>query len=188
MIERITKMQKLCCICNKIVDSDTAPILTVGGYGNAKYLCEECATDLDTATSARDFDTIKSAMDSIGEKMGKNNIDDELVIATVGELFIGAKERAKAIEAGEYDFSAEDADEATATAPTEESEETEAEESGEESEEFDIPEELRETEEDKALDAKDKKSNAFYDKIFNWISIGIIVAALAAVAYLVFFR
>lgn len=186
MIERITKMQKLCCICNKIVDSDTAPILTVGGYGNAKYLCEECATDLDTATSARDFDTIKSAMDSIGEKMGKNNIDDELVIATVGELFIGAKERAKAIEAGEYDFSREDADGAT---DIEISEDTEAdtEESGEESEEFDIPEELRETEEDRELDAKEKKQGAFYDKIFNWISLGIIVAALAAVAYLVFF-
>ena len=182
MIERITKMQKLCCICNKFVDSDTAPILTVGGYGNAKYLCDECSTDLDTATSARDFDTIKSAMDSIGEKMGKNNIEDELVIATIGELFIGAKERAKAIEAGEYDFSDEDAE----SAPEVESEETE--QSGEEVEEFDIPEELRETEEDKALDEKDKKNNAFYDKIFNWISIGIIVAALAAVAYLVFFR
>ena len=121
-------------------------------------------------------------MDSIGEKMGKNNIDDELVIATVGELFIGAKSRAKAIEAGEYDFSDEDAE----SAPEVESEETE--QSGEEVEEFDIPEELRETEEDKALDAKDKKNNAFYDKIFNWISIGIIVATLAAVAYLVFFR
>ena len=187
MIERITKMQKLCCICNKIVDSDTAPILTVGGYGNAKYLCEECATDLDTATSARDFDTIKSAMDSIGEKMGKNNIDDELVIATVGELFIGAKERAKAIEAGEYDFSGEDADEVTDTEISKETE-ADAEESGEESEEFDIPEDLRETEEDRELDAKEKKQGAFYDKIFNWISIGIIVAALAAVAYLVFFR
>ena len=180
-------MQKLCCICNKIVDSDTAPILTVGGYGNAKYLCEECATDLDTATSARDFDTIKSAMDSIGEKMGKNNIDDELVIATVGELFIDAKKRAKAIEAGEYDFSREDADEVTDTEISEDTE-TDAEECGEESEEFDIPEELRETEEDRELDAKEKKSNAFYDKIFNWISLGIIVAALAAVAYLVFFR
>ena len=33
-----------------------------------------------------------------------------------------------------------------------------------------------------------KKQGAFYDKIFNWISLGIIVAALAAVAYLVFFR
>ena len=180
-------MQKLCCICNKIVDSDTAPILTVGGYGNAKYLCEECAADLDTATSARDFDTIKSAMDSIGEKMGKNNIDDELVIATVGELFIGAKERAKAIEAGEYDFSREDADGVTDTEISEDTE-ADAEECGEASEEFDIPEELRETEEDRELDAKEKKQGAFYEKIFNWISLGIIVAALAAVAYLVFFR
>jgi hypothetical protein len=177
-------MQKLCCICKKTVDSETSPILTVGGYGNAKYLCDECAADLDTATTARDFDVIKSAMDSIGEKMGKNNIDDDLVIATVGELFIGAKKRAKAIAAGEYDFSSEDEDSDTVTAD----EQTDSSEDGEEKEEFDIPEELRETDEDKELDAKEKKQGAFYDKIFNWISLGIITIALAAVVYLVFFR
>ena len=103
------------------------------------------------------------------------------------QLFIDAKKRAKASEAGEYDFSREDADGATDTEISEETE-ADAEECGEESEEFDIPEELRETEEDRELDAKEKKQGAFYDKIFNWISIGIIVAALAAVAYLVFFR
>ena len=176
-------MQKLCCICNKIVDSDTAAILTVGGYGNAKYICDECSTELDTATTARDFDAIKSAMDSIGEKMSKSNVDDELVIATVGELFIGAKRRAKAIKAGEYDFSAEESDEVVS-----DYESSTPEEGAESAEEFDIPDELRETEEDKELDAEEKKHNAFYDKIFNWISLGIIVAALGALVYMVFFR
>ena len=176
-------MQKLCCICNKIVDSDTAPILTVGGYGNAKYLCEECSSDLDTATSARDFNTIKSAMDSIGDKMRKNNIEDELVIATVGELFVGAKKRANAIKDGTYDFSADEAGEVVSDDGS-----STPEEGIESLEEFDIPEELRETEEDKQLDAEEKKQGVFYDKIFNWISLGIIVAALGALAYLVFFR
>ncbi len=167
-------MEKLCCICKKAVDSETAAILTVGGYGNAKYLCEDCVEDLDNSTTAVEYDAIKSAMDSIGVKMAKNNIDDELVIATVGELFIGAKRRAKAIKAGEYDFSL---DAANDTAPVSDGEE-----------EYEIPEELKETEEDKSLDATDEKRAAFFDKIFNWISLGILVAALAAVVYLVFFR
>ena len=167
-------MEKLCCICKKAVDSETAAILTVGGYGNAKYLCDACAEDLDTATAAVEYDAIKSAMDSIGAKMAANNIDDELVIATVGELFIGAKRRAKAIKAGEYDFSQDDTNDTASV--------TEGEE------EYDIPEELRETEEDKSLDAAEKKKSALFDKIFNWLSLAIIVAALGAVVYLTFFR
>ncbi len=169
-------MQKLCSICKKTVDSETASILTVGGYGNAKYLCEDCAAELDCATAAREYDAVKAAMDSIGEKMAKNNIEDELVIATVGELFIGAKRRAKEIKNGTYDFSLDEA-------PTEST----AEEQGTE-EEFDIPEELRETEEDKELDAKEKKKNAFFDKIFNWVSLALLLGGLAVVVYLVFFR
>lgn len=170
-------MQKLCSICNKLVDSEIASILTMGGYGNPKYICDDCANDLDTATTAREYDEIKAAMDSIGEKMSKNNIDDELVIATVGELFLGAKERAKAIEQGTYDFSAENE---VVDQPDTEIDEV--------VEEFDIPEELRESEEDKALDAAEAKQAAFYEKILNWVSLGLIVASVAAIVYLVFFR
>ncbi len=167
-------MQKLCCICKKTVDSETAPILTVGGFGNAKYLCDECVAELDSATTAREFDAVKAAMDSIGEKMAKNNIEDELVITTVGEVFISAKRRAKAIKEGSYDFSLDEADGTT------------VERGGDE--EFDIPEELREIEEDKELDAQEEKKNAFFDKIFNWISLAIILGGLGAVVYFVFFR
>ncbi len=172
-------MEKLCSICKKTVDSETAPVLTVGGYGNAKYICEDCAALLDTATTAREFDAVKSAMDSIGEKMAKNNIEDELVIATVGELFIEAKRRAKAIKDGTYDFSLDEAPVAAEQGSDEE--ETPV-------EEFDIPEELRETDEDKELDAADEKKSAFFDKIFNWISLALIVGGVAAIVYLVFFR
>ena len=167
-------MQKLCCICKRTVDSETASILTVGGFGNAKYLCDECVADLDNATTAREFDAVKAAMDSIGEKMAKNNIEDELVITTVGELFIGARKRAKAIESGSYDFSL---DEAPATVAEQEN-----------GEEFDIPAELRETEDDKQLDAEEEKKSAFFDKIFNWVSLAVILAGLGAIVYFVFFR
>ena len=170
-------MQKLCSICNKMVDSESAAILTMGGYGNPKYICDECANDIDTATTAREFDDIKAAMDSIGEKMAKSNIDDELVIATIGELFIGAKKRAMAIEDGTYDFSAED----------EVVDQTE-EEPEESTEEFEIPEELRESDEDKALDAAEAKQAAFYEKILNWVSAGLIIACVAAIIYMVFIK
>lgn len=172
-------MEKLCSICKKTVDSETAPVLTVGGYGNAKYICEDCAALLDTATTAREFDAVKSAMDSIGEKMAKNNIEDELVIATVGELFIEAKRRAQAIKDGTYDFSLDEAPVAAEQGSDEEEAPVE---------EFDIPEELRETDEDKELDAADEKKSAFFDKIFNWISLALIVGGVAAIVYLVFFR
>ena len=167
-------MHKLCSICNRSVDSETASILALGGYGNAKYICDDCAAELDAATTAREFDAVKAAMDSIGEKMAKNNIEDELVIATVGELFIGAKRRAKAIKEGTYDFSLDEA-------PAENAEEGSV-------EEFDIPDELRETEEDKELDAEEKKKSAFFDKIFNWVSLVLLLGGVAAVIYLVFFR
>lgn len=172
-------MEKLCSICKKTVDSETSAVLTVGGYGNAKYICDDCACLLDTATTAREFDAVKSAMDSIGEKMAKNNVDDDLVIATVGELFIEAKERAKAIKDGTYDFSLDE---------VQSDEEQGSDEEQKPSEEFDIPDELRETEEDKELDAADEKKSAFFDKIFNWISLALIIGGLAAVVYLVFFR
>lgn len=172
-------MEKLCSICKKTVDSETAAVLAVGGYGNAKYICDDCAALLDTATTARDFDAVKSAMDSIGEKMAKSNVEDDLVIATVGELFIEAKKRAKSIKDGTYDFSLDEA---------QSDEEQRSENEQQPDEEFDIPEELRETEEDKALDAADEKKSAFFDKIFNWISLALIIGALAAIVYLVFFR
>ena len=149
----------------------------MGGYGNPKYICDECAEDLDAATTSHDYDAVKSAMDSIGEKMSRNNIDDELVIATVGELFINAKQRAKAIKAGTYDFSTE-----------EQMTEQVAPETAEDGEEFDIPEELRESEEDKELDAAEAKKSAAYEKILNWVSLALIVAAVGAIVYLVFFK
>ena len=46
-----------------------------------------------------------------------------------------------------------------------------------------IPEELLETEEDRALDTKEKEINQKIDKIFNWITTGVAVAVLALVIF-----
>ena len=79
-----------------------------------------------------------------------------------------AGERAAAIEKGTYDFS-EDASE-------------------DEEEMIEIPEELRETEEDRALDEKDAEAEKKFDKIMNWAWAGILAAFVIYFAYIIIRR
>ena len=134
-------MNKRCSICGRITESETSAILVMGGFGNPKYLCCECSEDFDTATTATDYDSIKSAMDKIGARLAENNTEDATVLRAVDEIFTDAGARAEKIKDGTYDFSED--------------------ENPEESE--DVPEELLESEEDRALDAKEAKANK------NWI-------------------
>ena len=87
--------------------------------------------------------------------------DLEQSLATVKELLSAAMERAELIKSGEYDF-ASDEDEA------------ELEE---------IPEELLETEEDRALDRADEERTKKFDRVFNWIAGFAIGAAAAFLIY-----
>jgi len=156
-------MGKLCSVCNKKVDSETAAILTIGGYGNPKYICEECDGDFAEATGAKDLETIKSAMDRIGKKMSLADPNDKLVLKTVEDIMTEASARAKKIQEGTYDFSAEEAEESK--------------------EEQEIPEELRETEEDKELDRKEAERNKKIDKIINWVSAILLLGVLGYAIY-----
>ena len=45
-------MHKLCSICSVPVDSENASILVMGGFGNPRYVCEECSQDLDLLTES----------------------------------------------------------------------------------------------------------------------------------------
>lgn len=150
-------MNKLCSVCGRNTESETSSILVMGGYGNPKYLCDECALDFDAATTAADYESIKAAMDKIGAKLADNNTDDETVLYAVNEIFSEAGERAEKIKNGTYDFS-----------------EDEKNEEGD-----DIPEELLESEEDKALDEKEAKANKLFDSIFNWVFAAAIVGVIA---------
>lgn len=150
-------MNKLCSVCGRNTESETSSILVMGGYGNPKYLCDECALDFDAATTAADYESIKAAMDKIGAKLADNNTDDETVLYAVNEIFSEAGERAEKIKNGTYDFS-----------------EDEKNEEGD-----DIPEELLESEEDKALDEKEVKANKLFDSIFNWVFAAAIVGVIA---------
>ena len=157
---------RVCSICSKEINAEKAPILAMGGFGNPKYLCDECAADIDTAIGARDAEKIEEAMSSISKKLSATGAENELVIETVKEIFTEAGERARKIKEGTFDFSAEER-----ASPSEEPE-------------YEIPEELLETEEDREQDARDLEKAKRLDKIFNWIATGII--AVAAVLILVY--
>ena len=76
-----------CCLCSKIIESETADILTMGGYGIPRYLCEECANDLNTVTRGTTSDGIHAAMDRLGKKMSVSDVEDKLVAAPEGMLY-----------------------------------------------------------------------------------------------------
>ena len=45
-----------CCICNKNIDREDAPVLSMGGAGIPRYLCEECEALLDAATLSKSYE------------------------------------------------------------------------------------------------------------------------------------
>lgn len=149
-------MSKKCCMCRIIIEREDAPVLSMG-VGHPRLLCDECASLLDTATLSREFSEIEDAMDKVGLRM-KDNDPDRVTISIVSSIMSKASERAKAIAAGEYDFSLD--------------EEAEDSEDG-----FDeIPEELCESEEDRELDRKDEEKQKRFDKVYN------VILALACIA------
>ena len=140
----------------------------MSGFGNPRYLCEECEKDLDDATLSREPETISEAIEKIGKKIQAANNDDALILKTVSEIIDGATERGEMIRNGVYDFENDE------QAPEEEIEE--------------VPDELLETEEDKALDKREAEKNAKIDKVLNWVTLGVFVAALGYIAYWVISR
>ena len=149
-----------CSLCTRAEVDENAPILTMSAYGNPRYICDDCARDLDDATSARDYSIIKSAFDRLGEKIASQLVIDDFVNDTLQEVMSNAAERAEKIKNGEYDFTL---DEAT-----------------DEGEMDDVPEELLETEEDRKKDERDEERARKLDRILN---IAFAVSLIAVVAY-----
>ncbi len=150
---------KKCAICDKEVEIENAPILTMGAYGVPKYLCDECAGDLDCATLGTDYGEISAAIERVGNKMSNFDPDGQTYM-TVSKIMENSAARAKAIKEETYDFALD-------------------EEQKNEDDAFDeLPEELLETEEDRELDRRDEEKQKLFDKIFNWISLGAVGAVL----------
>lgn len=142
-----------CCICKKGIEREDAPVLTMGGVGNARLLCDGCAELLDVATEGREYAEIKEAIENLTSTITSND-PDGLTFSTVSSLLIDASKRAKAIKEGSYDFSLDET----------------------EGEDFDeIPEELLESEEDIEKDKADEEKNKKFDKVYNYVLIGVCI-------------
>ena len=107
------------------------------------------------ATDARGFST-RQLSEPIGEIMADND-PDQVTFAMVSGLVYNASERAKAIKDGSYDFSLDNE---------------------ENDEGFDeIPEELRESEEDIQKDKEEEEKLKKFDKFYNYVLIGAGIGA-----------
>ena len=142
-----------CALCGRIPECEEPAVLTMGRYGNPRHLCEECESQMDTANLGRDYDEIINAIDILGKKATSFAFDDEVTMDVMRAFIMRAAKRAADIKAGNYNFDAEDE-------PVEE-------------EGFDeIPEELRETEEDAELDRIEAEKSKHFDKFLNGFWIG----------------
>ena len=137
-----------CCICEKSVEREDAPILAMGGAGYARVLCEECDSELQVATRGHDVEEIKAAINSLSTKMA-NGEPDTVTYRMMSEILVTATQRAMEIKDGSYDFARDDE---------------------EDNEGFDeIPEELLESDEDIELDRKDEEKAKKFDKVYSII-------------------
>ena len=161
--------EKKCAICLEYMTEEDPSIIGMSGYGTPVCACERCIDMLDKALNSTDYDEIVSNMDAVYEIMKKKNNDHPLVVDIVSEMLNRAAKRAGAIKEGTYDFSLD--------------EEENTEEEG-----FDeVPEELLETEEDKALDEKEKEQNAKLDKVMNIVSYVAFGACVLGIIWFLFF-
>ncbi|MBR2931104.1 MAG: hypothetical protein IKC32_07755 [Clostridia bacterium] len=155
-----------CSLCRKGIEEEGAPILAISGAGIPRYLCEECAAEVELAAGSLDVEQIKASVSSISDKISAYGLEDGVTMKTVGDILSAATKRAKAIEDGNYDPDAECAE-------------------GEELEE--LPEELLESEEDKLLDEKEAEAAAKLDKVMNWVWAGVLIGVAAFMVWWLFF-
>ena len=147
-----------CSICKCAIDAENAPIIAMGGFGHPRCICDGCAERIDVMNTSLDVEEIRASMSYIAETMANNSSDDMIAHNAVKVMLVEATSRIEKIERGE--ILEDDTDD----------------------ELLDVPEELVETEEDKELDRQDQIKNEKFDKIFNWISIGLIAAAVIGIA------
>ena len=146
-----------CALCGRIPEAEEPAVLTMGRYGHPRHLCEECEAQMDTANLGRDYDEIVDAIDILGKKATGFAASDDVTLNVMRAFLMRAAKRAADIKSGNYDFDAEDAS---------------ADDEG-----FDeIPEELRETEEDAELDRRDEENAKKFDKFLNVLWIGVFAA------------
>lgn len=144
-------------MCDVNIEREDAPVLSMGAAGNPRLLCDRCAGLLDTATLGQDFDTIKDAVEQIGNIMADND-PDGVTYSIVSSLMVDASERAKAIKSGTYDFALDSQD---------------MDDGGLD----EIPEDMLESEEDIEKDKQEEEKLKKFDEFYNYVLIGAGIAA-----------
>lgn len=168
-----------CSICLKDVDASEAAILTISGYGKPRYLCPHCEKLINTVCESNDKDEVSVAIESIGSTLSALNIDDDAVFGTISELFSQAKQRLENPDA----TTSEEAEAIDEDIPGEQEEEApesdNADKNSDDVPEFDIPDELRESAEDRERDEKEAKRSKVFDTVVGWASVAILVGLVA---------
>nr|MBQ8890386.1 hypothetical protein [Clostridia bacterium] len=157
--------RKSCSICLSPITNEEAPVLTMGAYGTPKLLCDECAAEIENMTRGTDYDSIVASMDEISHRMSESNVDDRVTMTAVTEMLVDSAKRAQAIREGTYDFSLDELEE----------------------EDYEIPEDMKETEEDRLLDEKERESNQRLDKFMNWVWLGVLIGVVGFLVWWLFF-
>ena len=153
-----------CCLCRAKTDEES-DILAMGRYGTPRYLCDECSDMIERATRSTEYESAASAIESLGKMLLEVGAEDAVVKDALLPIVESAAERASKIKKGEYDFSLDE-------------NENSEEELGE------LPEELLETEEDRALDAAEEERGRKIDKIINIAMFSVfVIAALVAILF-----
>lgn len=153
--------------------------MTHGAYGHPRCLCPSCEALLDTAIEGSEVEAVRGALHALSDLRIKNGDFDKATSETLTQIVAQASERMAAMEAGTYEGSA-------ACEVTEEPVQASAED--EAAQEYDIPEELRELEEDRERDRIEDEREKAFDKYFRFVWIGVIAAFVAALVYILFFR
>ena len=162
--------KKKCAVCYTDVDGENSAILAMGGFGNPRYLCPECEELIDKVSRAGSYDEFAEGKEKLASRCHQFISDDTVTFEAVCAILDSSSERAEAIKNGTYDFALD--------------EKNEEDEDGFD----DIPEELKETEEDRLLDERDAEMGAKLDKILNWAMLAAFIGVVGFFVYFFFFR
>lgn len=183
-----------CAICFREFKEENAPILTISGYGKPRFLCPHCQELVDCVCDSNNKDEINLAISKIGAALTAANNDDAAVFSALTEIYEDARSRIEgnensapesekhpdACELSEVNDSVTCEDAISCDGENEPAcgKEESLETATAATEEFDIPDELRETEEDKALDEKEAKRGKVLDTVIGWSAAVILIATI----------
>ncbi len=192
-------MSTKCCLCYKEIEAQAPAILTHGGFGHPRCLCADCEALLDTAIGGKTPQQVREALRTLADMRIQCDGFDRATEQTLLPLMEQGAARMQAMENGTYaqepETESEDAvsnmcDDAAAVCEenaADDAAETPVDEPAEQ-DLYDIPEELRESAEDRAMDEVVQARERAFDKYFQFVWLGVIIGFVVVMIYLLFIR